>query len=58
MLGLLVVGGGIGFVGFMATRAGSIGSLVQAVQSDMHLVAASLFVVALGFALSAYGFWD
>jgi hypothetical protein len=58
MLGLLVVGGGIGFTGFMATRPDSVGEFVAAVQSDSPLVAVSLVVVAFGVALSAYGFRD
>ena len=58
MLGLLVVGGGIGFTGFMAMRPDMIGELVAAVQSDFLLVAVSLLVVAFGVALSAYRFWD
>jgi len=53
-LGLLVVGGGLGFVGYMATRPGTISGLVEAVATDLHLVSVSLFVIVFGVAMALY----
>jgi len=54
ILGLLVVGGGLGFVGYMATRPGTVAGLVGAVLADLHLVSASLLVIVLGVAMALY----
>jgi hypothetical protein len=54
MLGVLIVGGGIGFMGFMATRPGTLSGLVERLQADIHLVLTSLFVTFVGLAMVWY----
>jgi hypothetical protein len=53
-LGFLVVGGTLGFIGYMATRAGTISALVESVQTNTHLVAVTLLVALFGVAMALF----
>jgi len=54
MLGLLVLGGGIGFTLVMAWRSGPPNALLATLRVDLHLVAASLLVMVGGVAVALY----
>jgi len=54
MLGMVIVGGGMGFIVFMATRPGTLSGLFERIQADIHLVLTSLFVIVLGLAMVWY----
>jgi hypothetical protein len=53
-LGFLVVGGALGFTGYMATRAGTISGIVESVQTNFHLVTTTVLVVLFGVAIALF----
>jgi len=53
-LGLLVVGGGIGFTLYMGSRPGTISGFLAAVRADLYLVVTTLLVIFVGVATVLY----
>ena len=53
-LGFLVVGGTLGFTGYMATRAGTLSAIIDSVQTNAHLVATTGLVVLFGVVMALY----
>lgn len=54
MLGVLVIGFGLGFTGFMLTRAETVSELVEKAQTDIHLILTSVLVIGAGVAMVWY----
>jgi hypothetical protein len=53
-LGLMVVGGTLGFTGYMAARAGTLSAVLESVQTNLHLVATTGLVVLFGVGIALY----